>query len=34
MDKDALKLLVKYNKEAHQQMNNIVKSLSEEEWNK
>ncbi|MDR2480754.1 MAG: DinB family protein [Spirochaetaceae bacterium] len=34
MDKDTFELLVRYNKGANQQMNDIIKILSEEEWNK
>jgi uncharacterized damage-inducible protein DinB len=34
MDKDTFELLVKYNKEVNQQMDKIIKTLSEEEWNK
>jgi uncharacterized damage-inducible protein DinB len=34
MDKNIFELLVKYNKEVNQQMNNIIKTLSEEEWDK
>jgi uncharacterized damage-inducible protein DinB len=34
MDKIYFNLLVKYNKEANEEMNKIIKTLSEEEWNK
>jgi uncharacterized damage-inducible protein DinB len=34
MDKSTFELLVKYNKEINQQMNEVIKTLSEEEWNK
>jgi uncharacterized damage-inducible protein DinB len=34
MDINTFKLLVKYNREVNRQMDNIIKTLSEEEWNK
>jgi uncharacterized damage-inducible protein DinB len=34
MDKNTFELLAKYNMEVNQQMNDIIKALSEEEWNK
>jgi uncharacterized damage-inducible protein DinB len=34
MDKNTFELLVKYNKGVNQQMDNIIKTLSEEEWDK
>jgi uncharacterized damage-inducible protein DinB len=34
MDKNTFELLVKYNSEVNRQMDNIIKTLSEEEWNK
>ena len=34
MDKKHFELLGKYNKEANEKMNSIIKKLSEEEWNK
>jgi uncharacterized damage-inducible protein DinB len=34
MDKNNFELLAKYNKETNEKMNNIIKTLSEEEWNK
>jgi uncharacterized damage-inducible protein DinB len=34
MDKNNLELLAKYNKETNEKMNNIIKTLSEKEWNK
>jgi uncharacterized damage-inducible protein DinB len=34
VDKNIFELLAKYNMEVNQQMNDIIKTLSEEEWNK
>jgi uncharacterized damage-inducible protein DinB len=34
MDKRIFELLFKYNKEANEKMNEIIKELSDEEWNK
>ena len=34
MDKNTFELLAKYNKEVNQKMNDIIKKLSEEEWDK
>jgi uncharacterized damage-inducible protein DinB len=34
MEKDNFELLARYNKEVNEKMNNIIKTLSEEEWNK
>jgi uncharacterized damage-inducible protein DinB len=34
MDKKVFELLVKYNKGANEKMNEIIKELSEEEWNR
>jgi uncharacterized damage-inducible protein DinB len=34
MDKNTFELLAKYNMQVNQQMNDIIKTLSEEEWNK
>jgi len=34
MDKNIFVLLAKYNKKANEKMNEIIKTLSEEEWNK
>jgi uncharacterized damage-inducible protein DinB len=34
MEQYNFSILAKYNKEANEKMNNIIKTLSEEEWNK
>jgi uncharacterized damage-inducible protein DinB len=34
MEQYTFSILAKYNKEANEKMNNIIKTLSEEEWNK